>query len=90
MLFRSNGEDSTHSIDNSNRIPNYFVGRRPQNVPEHQLTYHGDYKYHRDNVITIQIHSIVKKESLDEMSPSLAIYVPDSISGKLKNLVTPA
>lgn len=90
LVWMRNGADSTHSIDNSNRIPNYFVGRRPHNAPEHQITYHGDYKYHRENVITIQIHNIVKKGSPEEISPTLAIYVPDSISAKLKNLVTPA
>lgn len=89
LVWMRNYEKSYHNIREDYKIPNYFVGRRPENVSEELCTYKGDRKYCSDNNITVQIHRIVNKLNNREENPVLAIHIPDCLLEKLKNIIIP-
>lgn len=77
---------SEHIIDEFGHIPNYSVGRRPQDKSK-APTYKGDdYEFVKDDVMQLQIHNIKDKNSKIS-SPTLAFYIPKTVIEKLTNLV---
>ncbi len=80
-----NEDTSLHKIID-NAIPNYMVGRRPQdnNKP---VTYKGDkYQFVKVDTMQLQIHNI-QDEITGLISPAVALYIPKTYIEKLTNLV---
>ncbi len=80
---------SQHEIRDDKTIPNYSVGRRPQDesLP---IRYAGDdYQFRKDDTMQLQIHMIQDKRTMIT-SPTLALYIPKNVVEKLTNLVIKA
>jgi GTPase SAR1 family protein len=86
IVWMRSGQESKHPIVDLS-IPNYFVGRRPKNVPIEQCTYLGDQKYTRNNTITFQLYNIVNADDLNQRSLTIACYIPTHIVSKLMSVV---
>ena len=82
-------QPSRHEIRDDYTIPNYSVGRRPQDITL-PVKYAGDdYQFKKDDTMQIQIHMIQDKKT-NITSPTLAIYIPKNVVEKLTNLVIKA
>ena len=82
------GQYSNHEID-CGHIPNYSVGRRPQDTRK-PVVYRGDdYEFVKDDTMQLQIHNI--RDTITGIdSPTLAFYIPKNVIEKLTNLVIQA
>lgn len=80
------GNTSDHEIKEGNRIPNYSVGRRPKEKDKPEIYAGDDYQFRKDGVMQLQIHNIRDKQR-DIVSPTLALYIPPDIVGKIANLI---
>ena len=80
-----NEDTSLHKIID-NAIPNYMVGRRPQDINK-PVTYKGDkYQFVKVDTMQLQIHNI-QDEITGLISPAVALYIPKTYIEKLTNLV---
>ncbi len=80
-----NESTSQHKIDDG-EIPNYMVGRRPQDTSL-PATYMGDrYQFRKDDVMQLQIHNIQDMET-KLISPALALYIPKNYIECMTNIV---
>ena len=83
------GNTSKHQIRDDGGIPNYSVGRRPQDLAK-PATYLGDdYQFRKNNTMQLQVHMIEDLRT-GIVSPTLALYIPIEVVGKLTNLVIKA
>lgn len=77
---------SKHPVRDDDSIPNYSVGRRPQDQSKPAI-YHGDdNEFKKDDTMQLQIHRI-EDTNTGVISPTLALYIPITIVEKLTNLV---
>lgn len=86
IIWMREGITSKHDIDSDGRIPNYFVGRRPDDYSK-PAVYEGDQEqFKAKDRVQLQIHMIENRET-GFSSPVLALYLPISCIEKLTNLV---
>ena len=86
VIWMRDGKTSEHDIDNDGRIPNYFVGRRPEDYSK-PAVYEGDQEQFKSrDKVQLQIH-LIKNRETGFASPVLALYLPTSCIEKLTNLV---
>lgn len=85
--YFDDGKQSTSNHDIvDDAIPNYMVGRRPQDTSK-PVVYKGDfYQFIKEDVMQIQIHYI-KDNHTQIISPALAVYIPKNYIEKLTNIV---
>lgn len=83
------GSTSKHLINENGSIPNYSVGRRPQDLLKPPIYLGDDYQFKKDNTMQLQIH-MIKDIKSEIVSPTLALYLPTEVVGKLTNLVIKA
>lgn len=82
------GQFSNHAID-CGHIPNYSVGRRPQDVKKPVIYKGDDYEFVKEDTMQLQIHNI--RDTITGVdSPTLAFYIPKTVVEKLTNLVIQA
>lgn len=82
------GQYSNHEID-CGHIPNYSVGRRPQDTKKPVVYKGDDYEFIKDDTMQLQIHNI--RDTITGIdSPTLAFYIPKNVIEKLTNLVIQA
>jgi hypothetical protein len=82
------GQYSNHEID-CGHIPNYSVGRRPQDTKKPVVYKGDDYEFVKDDTMQLQIHNI--RDTITGIdSPTLAFYIPKNVIEKLTNLVIQA
>lgn len=77
---------SKHPIDEDGRIPNYSVGRRPQDQSKPPIYLGDDYQFRKDGWMQLQVH-MIEDTKTGIVSPTLALYLPFDVVGKLTNLV---
>ena len=85
VIWMRDGSHSFHDVFDGD-VPNYMVGRRPDDykVP---AVYEGDrYQFVKPDVIQLQIH-IIEDRLTHVVSPALALYIPVNYIEKLTNLV---
>lgn len=80
------GETSDHDIDSEGKIPNYSVGRRPQDVTKPAVYQGDDNHFVKPDTMQLQIH-LIKDKASAIVSPTLALYLPETVISKLTNLV---
>ena len=80
------GNTSKHHIDEDGGIPNYSVGRRPQDTSLPPVYLGDDYQFKKADTVQIQIHTIEDTQT-GIISPTIAMYLPINVVGKLTNLV---
>ena len=83
------GSTSKHPIREDGSIPNYSVGRRPQDLSKPAIYLGDDYQFKKANTMQLQVHMIEDTKS-GIVSPTLALYLPTEVVGKLTNLVMKA
>ena len=83
------GSTSKHPIREDGSIPNYSVGRRPQDLSKPAIYLGDDYQFKKPDAMQLQIHMIEDTKS-GIVSPTLALYLPTAVVGKLTNLVMKA
>lgn len=85
IIWMRDGETSKHKIVDG-AIPNYMVGRRPDDKSKPAI-YNGDrYEFVKDDTMQLQIHTI-EDTATGIISPTLALYIPKSCVEALTNLV---
>lgn len=77
---------SKHPIRIDGGIPNYSVGRRPQDLSQDAIYLGDDYQFKKVDTMQLQIHMIEDTNS-GIVSPTLALYLPIDVVGQLTNLV---
>lgn len=86
VIWMRKGDTSKHSITVNQNIPEYMVGRRPQDstLP---LRYSGD-KTHflEEGRMQLQIH-LIEDSTTKFVSPAFALYTPPNVLELLPNLV---
>lgn len=81
-----NGETSKHPIDDDGSIPNYSVGRRPDDPTRPAIYLGDDNQFKQNDVIQIQIH-LIEDTKTGIISPTLSMYLPIDVVSHLTNLV---
>ena len=85
IIWMRAGINSRHSVIDG-AIPEYMVGRRPDDYSK-PATYAGDkYQFVKDDVMQLQIH-MIQDTNTEAISPTLALYIPRVYIEKLTNLV---
>jgi hypothetical protein len=85
VIWMRDGITSDHTVTD-NRIAEYMVGRRPQNLSL-PATYKGDrYEFIKSDCMQLQVHTI-KDKNTGIVSPTFALYLPETYIEKLTNLV---
>ena len=85
VIWMRDGVTSNHIID-CGHIPNYSVGRRPEDVNQ-PATYLGDDKqFVKDDKMQLQVH-LIHDRLTGINSPAIALYIPKTVIEKLTNLV---
>lgn len=85
VIWMRDGITSKHSVVDCD-IPNYMVGRRPDDVSK-PIVYAGDkYQFKKPNVMQLQIH-MIEDTNTGIISPTLALYIPKTYIEQLTNLV---
>ena len=88
VIWMRDAKDATskHSVREDGWIPNYSVGRRPQNLKE-PVVYNGDdNEFKKPDTMQLQIHRI-EDTNTGIVSPTLALYLPITVVENLTNLV---
>ena len=80
------GNTSKHNIRDDLSIPNYSVGRRPQDTSLPVIYKGDDYQFKDENAMQLQIHMIEDRKT-GIISPTLSLYLPSLVISKLTNLV---
>lgn len=80
---------SKHDIRDDGGIPNYSVGRRPDDYSKPAVYLGDDYQFVKDNSMQLQIHMIQDRKS-GVVSPTLALFLPNAVIAQLTNLVIKA
>lgn len=88
IIWMRDGTFSKHTID-CGHIPNYSVGRRPQDLSKPAIYLGDDYQFISEDTMQLQIHNI--QDTITGMdSPTLAFYISKCVIEKLTNLVISA
>ncbi len=77
---------SCHTIGEDNKIPNYSVGRRPQDVTKPPKYRGDDNEFVKPDTMQLQVH-MIKDNNSGIISPTLALYIPNTVISVLTNLV---
>lgn len=90
VIWMRDGITSKHNVNQENQdIGNYTVGRRPKDSSLPQQYAGDDKQFVKTNMMQLQIHMIEDKNT-EIVSPTLALYIPSELIGKLTSLVTRA
>ena len=91
VIWMRDAENSTskHPVREDGWIPNYSVGRRPQDLSKPAIYRGDDNEFKKPDTMQLQIHRI-EDTNTGVISPTLALYLPISIVEKLTNLVIQA
>ncbi len=81
-----NGNTSKHHVREDGTIPNYSVGRRPEDYSKPAIYLGDDNQFKKANTMQLQIHMIEDTNS-GIISPTLALYLPTEVVSGLTNLV---
>ena len=85
VIWMRDGSHSFHDV-NDGDLPNYMVGRRPDDYKLPAI-YEGDrYQFVKPSVMQLQIH-VIEDRVTHIVSPALALYIPVDYIEKLTNLV---
>ncbi len=79
------GITSKHAISDGN-IPNYSVGRRPDDLSLPAVYLGDDYQFKKIDTIQVQIH-IIEDTKTGIISPTIALYLPIKVVESLSDLV---
>ena len=86
IIWMRDGIYSRHDVETDGGIPNYMVGRRPDDLSK-PATYKGDSsQFNKDDVMQLQIH-MIQDTNTGKVSPALAIHLPKTYIEQLTNLI---
>lgn len=86
IIWMRDGEPGIHNMNESGRIAEYMVGRRPSDLNK-PVRYKGDrYMMNDRETFQLQIHQI-KDVSTEIQSPMFAFYIPKKFIDMLSDLV---
>ena len=83
------GSNSKHYIRDDGGIPNYSVGRRPDDYTQPAVYLGDDKQFVKDNTMQLQVHMIEDRNS-GIVSPTLALFLPNAVIAQLTGLVIKA
>ncbi len=86
VIWMRDGNTSKHTILKDGSIPNYSVGRRPEDSTKPAIYLGDDNQFKKNNTMQLQIH-MIEDETSHIVSPTLAIYLPIEVVERLANLV---
>lgn len=86
IIWMRDGKTSKHPIETDGSIHNYSVGRRPEELYKPAIYLGDDYQFKKSNTMQLQIH-MIEDTKTGVISPTLALYLPTEVVGKLTNLV---
>lgn len=86
IIWMRDGKTSKHPIEADGSIHNYSVGRRPEELYKPAIYLGDDYQFKKSNTMQLQIH-MIEDTKTGVISPTLTLYLPTEVVGKLTNLV---